>query len=258
MTQTNPPLAGTTVTHADPASDSENLLHLHKMSTTAGLGSHDYVAVNVTSVVAVLFGLASLLAIASPVLLVFPIVGVALSLIALRQVRNSNGTQTGIGLAILGLVLSGVITAVIFSYQGWQAWHRRADQQAVAALCQKYGEFLSQNKFAEAYDLFDADFQNRVSKPLFIVRLNDIQNQAMVPPIDSITWNGLADFHVDDADTGTETADSAMKLHYRGMADADLVSLPRMGIRFKRTGGGAWLIDNIADQFPAIKPPQRQ
>src|SRR5271155_3285734 len=116
MTQTDPTMPG-----MPSSSDGDPLLHLHKMSTTAGLGSQDYVAVNVTSVVAVLFGLASLLAIASPVLLVFPIVGVALSLIALRQVRNSNGTQTGIALAVLGLVLSGAITAVIFSYQGWQA-----------------------------------------------------------------------------------------------------------------------------------------
>jgi len=256
MTQTNPSAAGPAAAHTDPASDSETLLHLHKMSTTAGLGSQDYVAVNVTSVVAVLFGLASLLAIASPVLLVFPIVGVVLSLIALRQVRHSNGTQTGSGLAILGLLLSGLITTVIFSYQGWQVWNRRLDQQAVAALCQKYGEFLNQHKFAEAYDLFDSDFQNRVSKNLFIVHLTDIQNQGgLVPPIDSITWNGLAEFHVDDADTGTESADSVMKLHYKGMDQAETTNLPRMGIRFKRSNGGPWLIDNIPDQFPAVKPP---
>jgi hypothetical protein len=245
MTQTNPTMPEAGAAHA--AADSESLLHLHKMSTTAGVGSQDYVAVNVTSVIAVLFGLASLLAIASPVLLVFPIVGVGLSLLALRQVRGSNGTQTGSGLAILGLVLSGVITTVIFSYQAYQVMHRRADQQAVAGLIQKYGELLNQHKYAEAYDLFDSDFQNRVSKPLFIVHLTDIQKNPLAPPIESITWNGLAEFHVDDTDT--ETADSVMKLHFKGAVDE-----PRQGVHLKRSGGGPWLIDNIPDQFPAIKP----
>ncbi len=115
----------------DPAADTDPLLHLHKMSTTAGVGNDDYVAVNVTAVVAVLFGLASLLAVLNTVLLVFPIVGVILGVIAFRQVSHSNGTQTGKGLAVLGLGLSGIITAVIFCVQGLQAVHRRADHRAL-------------------------------------------------------------------------------------------------------------------------------
>jgi hypothetical protein len=248
MTQTNPPAFNPP--HADPASDSDTLLHLHKMSTTAGLGSQEYVAVNVTSVVAVLFGLASLLAIASPALLVFPVVGVGLSLIALRQIRQSNGTQTGGGLAILGLVFSGLITAVLFSYQGVQALHRRADQEAIAGLCQKYGELLDQRKFAEAYDLFDSDFQNRVGRQAFISTLTTIQSQGtLVPPIDAITWNGLAEFHVDD--TGIETADSVLKIHFKGYDAGE----ERQQIHFKRSGDGPWQIDNIPEQFPAARTP---
>jgi hypothetical protein len=222
------------------------------MSTTAGLGSQDYVAINVTSVVAVLFGLASLLAIATPVLLVFPVVGVALSLIALRQIRHSNGTQTGAALAILGLVFSGLITTIIFSYQAVQAVHRRADEQAIATLCQKYGELLDQGKFAEAYDLFDSDFQNRLSKQSFSAQLTAMQNQGtLLPPIDAILWNGLAVFH--DDDTGTETADSVMKIHFKGGDDYPV----RQQVRFKRSGEGPWLIDNIPEQFPAPRPSAR-
>jgi len=248
MTQTNP--SAPDASHAPPALDDDPLLHLHKMSTTAGLGSQDYVAVNVTSVVAVLFGLASLLAIASPALLVFPIVGVALSLAALRQVRQSNGTQTGGGLAILGLLFSGIITAVIFSYQGVQALHTRADKQAIAALCQKYGELLDQRKYADAYDLFDSDFQNRVSKSAFINTLTSIQNQgALIPPIDRISLNGLAEFHADD--TGTETADSVMKIHFQGIDTGE----ERQAVHFKRSGDSPWMIDNIPSQFPPARQP---
>jgi hypothetical protein len=243
MTQTNSTTPSIPPPHVDPAADSESLLHLHKMSTTAGLGSQDYVAVNVLSVIAVLFGLASLLAIASPVLLVFPIVGVALSLIALRQVRHSNGTQTGAGLAILGLVLSGVITASIFVYQGFEAVHRRADQATIANLIRQYGGLLSQHQYAPAYDLFDSDFQNRVSKREFVEHLGTLFEQKMEPPIESVDWNGLAAFHVDDEDI--ETADSVMKMNFKGSGGP-----VREEIHFKRASGGPWLIDNIPDQFP--------
>jgi hypothetical protein len=249
MTQTNP--NAPQGPHADPAADTDPLLHLHKMSTTAGLGTQEYVAVNVTSVIAVLFGLASLLAIATPALLIFPVVGVGLSLVALHQVRNSNGTQTGAGLAILGLLFSGLITAGIFSYEGIQTLHRHNDQQAIANLSQQYGSLLDQRKFAEAYDLFDPEFQNRVGKQSFINTLTTVQNQGtLVPPIDRIAWNGLAEFHNDD--TGSETADSVIKIHYKGCDQGEL----RQSIRFKKTGDGPWLIDNIPEQFSPQRPPQ--
>src|SRR5208282_5545465 len=135
---------------------------------TAGVGTQDYVAVNVTSVVAVVCGLASLLAIASPVLLAFPVTGVCLSWMALRQIKKSNRTQTGRGLAFLGLWLSGIITAAIFSYQGLEAWHRHADQQAIADVSRKYGDLIAQKDYASAYALFDSDFQSRWGKQKFI------------------------------------------------------------------------------------------
>jgi hypothetical protein len=243
MTQTNPTLPP----QADSAMDSDPLLHLHKMSTTAGLGTQEYAAVNVTSVIAVLFGLASLLAIASPVLLIFPIVGVALGVVGLRQVKQSNGTQTGAGLAILGLALSGIITAVLLSYQGFQVLQRRADQRAPASLAEKYGELVNQRKYAEAYDLFDSDFQIRVSKQAFISQLTSMQSQSYVPPITAISWNGLADFHFDD--TGSETADAMLKVYFKGSAGE-----VRVAVHFRRTGEGPWLIDNIPEEFAEVKP----
>ncbi len=248
MTQTNSPSTRTEgAAPCDPAADTDPLLHLHKMSTTAGVGAGDYVAVNVTSVVAVVFGLASLLAMATPVLLVFPIVGVILGLIALRQIVNSNGTQTGKGLAIVALALSGIITATIFGVQGIQALHRRADQRAVADLAQKYGQLISQDKFEDAYDLFDSDFKNRVSKQAFIVHLTSIQHQPELPPIDGIEWNGRAEFH--SGDDGSQTADAGLKVYYKGIEGDG----GRLAAHFRESNGGPWLIDNIPDQFPPIK-----
>jgi hypothetical protein len=250
MTQINP----TTTQPAGniPSPDDDPLLHLHKMSTTAGLGTQEYAEVNVTSVVAVIFGLASLLAMANAVLMVIPIVGVILGFIGLRQVQKSNGTQTGKGLAVTGLLLSGVITAVIFCYQGVKEYHTRADQQAIAALCRKYGDLVAQNKFDEAYNLFDDEFKSRVSQQAFTVHLTNIQNQGtLIPPMSGFDWNGLAQFQ--SMDDGTEMADSFMIVHYKG---SDFQG--RMSARFRRTAGGVWLFNDIPDQFPPLKSEKPQ
>ncbi|MGD0461071.1 MAG: DUF4190 domain-containing protein [Tepidisphaeraceae bacterium] len=252
MTQTNSPSSRTEgLAPRDPAADTDPLLHLHRMSTTAGVGTGDYVAVNVTSVVAVVFGLASLLAMANPVLLVFPIVGVILGLIALGQIVNSNGTQTGKGLAILGLALSGIITATIFCVMLVQYFHQRADRQAVADLAWKYGRLIAQDKFDDAYDLFDSDFKYRVSKQAFIVHLTSIQHYSELPPIDGITWNGRAEFH--SGDDGAQTADAVIKVHFKGIEGEE-----RLAAHFCKANGGPWQIDNIPDQFPPIKSPPGQ
>src|SRR4051794_6725127 len=88
------------------ANGDDPLSHLHKMSTTAGLGSTDYVAVNGVAVATIFMGLASSLALLDVTLLAIPLVTVVLAIIALRQIANSNGTQTGRLLAWGGLVLA--------------------------------------------------------------------------------------------------------------------------------------------------------
>src|SRR5689334_9364604 len=93
-------------TNSPAPSADDPLAKLHKMSTTAGLGSGDYVAVNITAVVAAPVGPASMLARAANELLIIPVVGIVLGVIALRQIRKSNGTQTGMGIALIGLLLS--------------------------------------------------------------------------------------------------------------------------------------------------------
>jgi hypothetical protein len=202
--------------------------------------------------VAVLFGLASLLSMANVVLLVIPVVGVILGFIGLRQVQKSNGTQTGKGLAITGLLLSGIITAVIFCVQGIKEYHTRADQQAIAALCQKYGNLVAQNKFDEAYTLFDDKFKARVNQQAFTVHLTNIQNQGtLLPPVSGFDWNGLAKFQ--PTDDGGATADSVMITHFKG-TEAE----GRMSASFRRTPAGVWQFDNIPDQFPALTPGRPQ
>src|SRR5688572_29594402 len=86
--------------------DDDPLAHLHKMSTTAGLGSGEYVAVNGAAVFALLLGLASMLALLEEVLLVIPLTAVIVGIIAWRQINQSNGTQTGKGLVAIAMLFA--------------------------------------------------------------------------------------------------------------------------------------------------------
>src|SRR4051794_39838641 len=88
------------------------LSHLHKMSTTAGLGTTEYVAVNGMSIVALILGLASSLSLFANELLVIPVVAVILGIWALIQIKDSNGTQTGRFLAFFGMFCALLFTAL--------------------------------------------------------------------------------------------------------------------------------------------------
>src|SRR6266496_4787827 len=87
------PSASSANTSAAPLPPGDDpIAHLHKMSTTAGLGSGDYVAVNGAAVFALLLGIASALILFEDYLLVIPIACVIVSIVAWIQINHSNGT----------------------------------------------------------------------------------------------------------------------------------------------------------------------
>src|SRR3954454_9597425 len=121
----------TTATVADerpPARDDapNPLASLHKMSTTAGISSQEYVAINIPSIIAPVLGVASVVAVLNPILLVVPLAAIVTAVAALRQIRESNGTQTGRAFAWLGIVLSLAIGGVVFAPAGADQLQRRA------------------------------------------------------------------------------------------------------------------------------------
>src|SRR4051812_21790120 len=89
------------------------LSHLHKMSTTAGLGTTEYVAVNGMAIVALILGLASSLSLFANELLVIPIAAVVLGIWSLVQIKDSNGTQTGRALSIIGMLSALLFTGSV-------------------------------------------------------------------------------------------------------------------------------------------------
>jgi hypothetical protein len=236
MTQIQP------ATPRDAAVETDALSHLYKMSSTAGAQSNEYVAVNVTAVVAVIFGLASLLAKFGAILLVIPIIGVILSLVALAQIRASNGTQTGKGLALIGLILSGLISGGLLTVNLVQAAQTRSDEQAISAICQDLGQLLKDRKYESACALFNARFKDRVGDQAFTAHLANIQQNGYYPPIDSMTWNGRSE--IQSGDEGEKTAAVMMVVQYK---DSNTPS--RFAAELRRTDG-TWRFEAIEDLFP--------
>src|SRR5687768_10470858 len=118
------------------------LARLKKMSTTAGVGSQEYVAVNPMAVAALLLGVASLLVFVHDALLLIPLVGVVCAFIAWRQIKNSNGTQTGRLMALAGIVLCVAIGGGRLAWKAIGGWSSSGDKAEIRRLISELGTHL--------------------------------------------------------------------------------------------------------------------
>jgi len=230
--------------------DYDPLSKLHKMSTTAGLGSGDYVAVNIVAVVTALLGVASILAKLNNALLVIPIVGILCGVIAIMQIGRSNGTQTGRGLAIVGLLLSLGFGGFVIVQQITDYYRTQQDQKEIAALIAELGERIKAKDYAKAYDLFDSNFQDAVSAEKFKSRLSFFETaQAMelYGGMKNMEWNGRLVFDTDTR-TGSMIAGGVALMNF------DKKGEPSRQAAYFRKIGSKWKVDALPDLFPAEKP----
>jgi positive regulator of sigma E activity len=226
---------------ADPFS------HLHKMSTTAGLGSGDYVAINGTAIAAILLGVgSSLVLFNSLVFLVIPLVGVVAAILAFKQISASNGTQTGREVAVIGLLLSLGFGGFYGAKTLYTVIHARSDQEQVIATVHKLGELLKTNAYTDAYALCDERFRKRVPLADFQAGWQRITSSAYIGNVQSIDWNQVLSLDVDPVD-GSKLANGQM------LVQAKPVEKLRINMGFRNDGSG-WLIDQIPQMFPDAPP----
>ena len=229
----------TTPPGADP------LAGLHKMSTTAGVTNLDYVAVNHTAIAAVLIGLLSVVSFFGHLLLVIPIVGVIFAVVALRQISNSNGTQTGRGLAVLALLLCLGLGGTAIGMEAVSAMRVRGDENAVSATLSKVGGFLKEHKYKEAYDLFDPEFHKRVSLDEFSSRWQTIQSGSL-GAIESFEWNGVTPIF--ENSNGRRNAGTKVRVKFnKGFDD-------RFDVVLREEDSG-WQVFRFESFFPSTPPP---
>ena len=257
------------------------LAGLKKMSTTAGLGSGDYVAINPVALTAFLLGAGSLLV---PIfngtpLLLIPTAGVLCALIALRQIGNSNGTQTGRGLAFGGLALSLLIGGGMVASRAVTAWRYGPDRRDVAGLIRQLGQEIAaagdaarsavppappatgptslpasrpeapesdpaaDRHYQAAYQLFSDKFRSRVDEKQFKAAWAKV-NPSAEHAVRGMEWNGIIDFAGETGSGAPEAWATALVKLNNG------VEPPRQPMLFTKVAG-VWQIDDI----PALFPP---
>jgi hypothetical protein len=218
------------------------------MSTTAGLGTTEYVAINPMAVASVLLGLASSLALLDNILLVIPIAGVIVSIIAMRQIRDSNGTQTGKGLVTLGLLLAIGFAGFIGSRAATAAMRTRSDREAIASLVKDLENRIKTSDYDGAFGLFSERFQKTVSRQTFVERWTYIRDQAPYGNVASISWNGEVVFEYDRV-AGLPMAYSIVIIKFTKNPEAS-----RQEAQFAKRDDGKWEFEGL----PNVFPPQTQ
>jgi hypothetical protein len=239
---------------AGPATavDDDALYHLHKMSGTgSAFGAAEYVAINPVAIVALILGAASVLTLvlrtATP-LLILPLGGIVCAVIAIIQVRRSNGTQAGTGFALIGLLLSILLGGAVMGLQGLAYAATRSDNAKCVALIDRFGEMVHARHYDDAYDLVMSDgFRHRVDRKTFATALQERQEIPGYGSIQSMHWNGEP-MHFDPVgDSNTKVGYALVHTKYKNFAEP-----VRETLEFTDREGD-WKIDNLTDVFTKKK-----
>jgi hypothetical protein len=230
----------------EAAMGDDPLARLHKMSTTAGVASQQYVAINNAAVIAALLGVASALALFSPLLLIVPLAGIIVAIVSWRQIANSNGTETGKLLALLGLLLSLLIGGGVLARELADAAHARADAKAMDAVVGQLNAAIKSRNLDAAYNLFDAQFRARVPADQFRLKWVQLQNPEAYGPLQSMTWNGVPPQY-----EKVEGGDVLLGVIYAAIKFQD--SEGRFTFVFRRAAEG-WQLDELPEVFPRERP----
>jgi hypothetical protein len=243
-----------THSHPDRPVDSSNaadpLSGLHKMSTTAGLGTTEYVAINAPAVFALILGLASVLAIVDNILLVVPIAGIVCAIVAMKQISNSNGTQTGRGLAIIGLLLSLGFGGYVVVNQLTEASRTRADREQIAKLVEAFGRDLIAGNYQAAYAKFSPRFASRVPLEQFERTMATRREFPVYGKLDGVTAASIFDFQSDPA-SGVRLGAVRVNFKYANLDQ------PAQEDAVFRKVDGEWRIENLPTLFPSQQQQQQ-
>ncbi len=110
----------------------------------------DYRSLSVLAILSLVAGCIAPVAYIAPFLLVFPLVGIALALLALRQIAVSDGLLAGRWAAIIGLVLS--IASVVLPFSHYLALRTMRMNEA-QAFGRRWVELVTAGKMEEAFQL---------------------------------------------------------------------------------------------------------
>jgi hypothetical protein len=231
----------------DPGAGAADPLHnLYRMSRTAGLGSGDYVAINNTAIVALLLGLASTFALLWPAALVVAAGAVVCGILALIQIRSSNGTETGRTFAILGILLGIGLGGAAGGKIVLRGFEHRRDEAKIDELVKQLNDKIVARQYGQAYQtLFSEDFKKAFSEAEFSRRWES--HIPMMGDVESINWGKRAEIETVRA-TGEKRGIASSIIKFKKFPD---VATQPITLLYH---DGEWVIDGISQIFDKPKP----
>jgi len=228
-----------TAEHPRPA----GIESLKKMSTTAGLGSGDYAAVNTLAVAALMGALLGGLALFTELLLVLPLAAIVCAIVALRQISASNGTQTGKLIAVAAIVISLGITGYVIGSRVVAGMQNKPDQEKLLALIAELDQRMAARDYAGAYQLTTPQFQSRINERRWVDTMLLFEGIADNGGIAGVSWNQTSIVYQDDPQSSLKKAWVGTLFKYRKGAPPN-----RIVIGFLRQDG-KWLINELEALF---------
>ena len=251
MAEVNPqPVAAGNLGDSSKGAAPDPLGNLYHMSATAGVGTQEYVAINPTAVTSLIMGLGSILVFLSSMLLVIPLAGLICGIIAAVQVRRSNGTQTGMGLAIGGILLSLCLGGGRAGYQLLRQFHTSSDEREIAQLMNTLGSEIHAGHYDQAYAMFGERFQNRVTRATFEETFKRFHTLADVGDLEWIEWNHQPMIFEEEPGNDVTIASAMGMFKFSANAVA-----PRSVVTFEKIDG-KWQINGMEGLFPSKKQQQ--
>ena len=254
--------------------------HLHKMSTTAGLGSGDYVAISGPAIACMLLGVASALVLFdASIFLILPALGLFCGVWGWISIAQSNGTQTGREIAVLGMLLSLGFGGYFTLNRTLSSMKTHANESQIVNLLHDLGSDLkeagsqqaqadhpkakqsdeerldhlqkAEQAYHAAYELFDSDFHSKFPEPQFAGAWTHVNSNPYWGFISRIDWNKVLSFDVNPVD-GSQQA-TGMILFYITKSNEPL----RLSMGF-RNDHGKWLVDQLPDFFAVQEKNTKQ
>ncbi|HSZ57387.1 MAG TPA: hypothetical protein VK797_17110 [Tepidisphaeraceae bacterium] len=252
MPEVNPqPVAAGNLGGSSEGAAPDPLGKLYHMSATAGVGTQEYVAINPTAVAALILGFGSILVFLSSMLLVIPLAGLICGIIAVVQVRRSNGTQTGMGLAVGGILLCLGFGGSRAGYQLLRQFHTSSDEQQIAQLMHTLGSEINAGHYDQAYAMFGERFHNRINRATFEDAFKRFHTLSDVGDLQWIEWNQQT--MIFEEEPGNDvTIGSAMGIFKFSANEA----APRSVMTFAKIDG-VWQINDMEGLFPSKKQQQQ-
>ena len=230
--------------------DADPLHNLYRMSRTAGLGAGDYVAINNTSVLAFLLGLGGVLALLTPMLVVIPVAALVCGALAILQIRSSNGTQSGLAFAGLGILLGLTFGGIAVGQMVLASVERRDNEREVARSVKSLSDLVIAEQYGQAYQsLFSEEFKKAFPEEVFTTRWENVKRST--GPLASITWGGRTEFDYQRA-TDTRRAYCLAVFKFENIDDPSPLAITFVD------QDGEWMIERIANLLDPVEEKNQQ